>query len=268
MLLKRPGHRLPRRRPARFGRNPQVCIPPPKPRRHNPNQSPRFPIQYKRLIHNTRICAKALYPCLVPQHEDWRRSRLVIRRHHHPPQQRRHSKKLKRSRRHEVPVEPFRPFSRPVQYVRLVIRDRPVKHMILLHIIQKLRADERRSPPRLALFRIMDEYGVEPLRIRVGKRLHHHVINHAENGRRRPNSQRQRKYGNHRKSRCLPQVPHRIPNILPHRFHVHPPVRSTPASINRYFRSSKPHPSHRRGRTLSRPGRQPGSFPPVVVAGL
>ncbi len=104
--------------------------------------------------------------------------------------------------------------------------------MILVHIIQKLGPGVPAPPPGLAPFGIMDLHRIEPLRIRVRKRLHHDVIDHAENRRGRPNPQRQRKYRDRRKSRRLPQIPRRIPNILPQRFHVHPPVRSTPASIN------------------------------------
>src|SRR6266704_6815964 len=88
-----------------------------------------------------------LNPRLVSQHENRWRARLVIRRLHHPPQQRRHSQELKRSWRHKISVEALRSFSRTVQHVQVVIGDHPVKYMILLHIIQKLRPAEPPPPP-------------------------------------------------------------------------------------------------------------------------
>jgi len=137
--------------------------------------------------------------------------------------------------------------------------------MILVHIIQKLGPGVPAPPPGLAPFGIMDLHRIEPLRIRVRKRLHHDVIDHAENRRGRPNPQRQRKYRDRRKSRRLPQVPRGIPNILPQRFHMHPPVRSTPASINPFSYQShsggfKPRPYLRGGRNLSRRVGSPALF--------
>src|SRR6266566_7352223 len=95
--------------------------------------------------------------------------------------------------------------------------------MILLHIIQKLRSAERCPPAGLTPFRVMDLHGHEPLRIRVRKRLHQDVVDHAENCRGRPNSQRQRNHSHHSKSRRLSQVPQRIPQILPQCSHEHLP---------------------------------------------
>src|SRR5260370_544153 len=113
--------------------------------------------------------------------------------------------------------------------------------MILLHIIQKLRPDEHRPPPGLAPFGVMDVHRIEPLRIRVGKRLHHDVVNHAENRRGRPNPQRQRQHGNHPESRCLPQLPHCVPDVLPQRSHVCP--QSSLYLLKLLIRqSSVPHP--------------------------
>src|SRR5260370_3881852 len=147
VLLKRSRDHFRRRRPARLSGNPEVRIRAKKSGRDDTNQCSRYAIEHKRLVYNSRISTKALHPSLVPQHEYRRRSRLVIRRLYHPPHQRRHSQKLKRSRRHEVPVEALRPLSRPVQDIRLIIADRPVKHIILLQIVQKLWADEGGPPP-------------------------------------------------------------------------------------------------------------------------
>ncbi len=195
---------------------------------HDSDQRSRCPIQHKRLVQDSRIGAEILYPHFVAQHKDWRRSRLVIRRLHHSPRERWHPQKLKRPRRHDAPFVSLRSFSRPVQHIGLVIRDHPIKYVILLHIIQKLCPRVPSPSPGLAPFRVMDLHRIEPLRIRVGERLHHDVIDHAENCGGRPNPQRQRKYRDRRKSRRLPQVPQGIPDILPQRSHAHPPVRSTP----------------------------------------
>src|SRR6266478_1134511 len=235
VLLKGSSNDFSRRRPARLGRNPHVCVAPSESRRHNSNQRSRYAVQHKRLVYNCWIGAKALYPRLVAEHEHRRSPRLVIRWLHHSPEQRRHPQKLESSRCHEVPLEALRPFSRPVQHVHLVIRNHPVKHMILFHIIQKFRADECRPPSRLAPLRIMDKYRIESLRIRVREGLHKDVVHHAENRRRRSDSQRQRKYGDHRKSWRLAKVPHGMPDVVPKRLHVHPPftrspLRSTPTS--------------------------------------
>src|SRR5207245_6434789 len=52
------------------------------------------------------------------------------------------------------------------------------------------------------------------------------VVDHAENCRGRTNPQRQRNDGHNRKSGSLAQVPKRILDVLPQRFHI-PPVKST-----------------------------------------
>src|SRR5438552_11066615 len=163
VLLKRPGNNSSRRRPARLGRNPHVRIPPPKSRRHNPDQRPRYTVQYKRLIHDPRIGSKALHPRLVAQHEYRGSSRFVIGWLHHPPEERRHTQKLEGSRRDEVSIEALCPLSSPVQHVRLVIRNRSVKHMILFHVIQKLRPGVAPSPAWLTPFGVMDLDGKVPL---------------------------------------------------------------------------------------------------------
>ena len=227
-LRKRSRHNLRRHRPLRLLGNPQVRIPPPKPRRHNSNQRSGYAIQHKRLVHDSRIGAETLHPRLVAQHEHRWRPRLVIRRLHHPPQLRRHPQKLKCPRRHVVPVETLRPFSSAVQHVRVVIGDHPIKYMILLHIVQKLRPAEPRPPSGLRSFRVVNLHGHESLRIRVRKRLHQDVFNHAENRRGRPDSQRQRDHRHRRKSRSLSQIPQRIPDILPWRSHVHPQFDRSP----------------------------------------
>jgi len=138
--------------------------------------------------------------------------------------------------------------------------------MILVHIIQKLGPGVPAPPPGLAPFGIMDLHRIEPLRIRVRKRLHHDVIDHAENRRGRPNPQRQRKYRDRRKSRRLPQIPRRIPNILPQRFHVHPPSSIDPRFNQSLLRSNPTpaasNPAHTSGggRNLSRRVGSPALF--------
>src|SRR5204862_4613322 len=198
---------LARCRAAGFGWNPHVSVAPSKSRGHNPNQGSRYAVQYKRLVYNCGVGAKALHPCLVAQHKYWRRSRLVIGWLHHPPEQRRHSQKLEGSGRYVITVKALRTFTRPVQHIRLVIRNHPVKHMILFHIFQELRPGIARSPAWLTPFRVMDLDGKVPLGIRVGEGLHQNIVDNAENCRGRSNPQRQSKYGDGRKSWRPAKVP-------------------------------------------------------------
>ena len=230
-LRERPGHSGGCYGPVRLLGYPQVGVAPSKSRGHDSNQRSRYSIQHKRLVHNARIGPEVFHPSLIAQHEHWRSSLLVVRRLHHPPQQRGHPQKLKGPRRHVVPVEPQRPFSRTIQHVRVVVGNHPVKNMILLYIIYKFRPAEPRSPAGLGPLRVVDLYGHESLCIRIGKRLHQDIVNHAENRRGSTNSEGQCNDRHHRKSRRLPKVPQRVADILPQRSHSCPPARGPYAPL-------------------------------------
>src|SRR5262249_1280448 len=136
----------------------------------------------KSLVNDGGIAAETLHPRFIAEHEYRWSAGLVIRELHHPPEQCRHAQKFKRSRRDVIAVETQRPFSGTIQYIDVVVANHPVKHVILLDIVPELRAAEPRSSTGLIPFRVVDLHGHKALRIRVGKRLHHDVVDDAENG--------------------------------------------------------------------------------------
>ena len=76
----------------------------------------------------------------------------------------------------------------------------------------KLRVEE--NAPRVPDAQIAD-----PLHVRIGKRMHQHAVNHAEDGDRRADTQRQRKDRGQSKSWILHQLPQRVAEILKQTLH-------------------------------------------------
>ena len=204
-----------------FG-EPQVRIAPGEARRHDADQRARRAVQDERGIEYLGVCAEAVDPDLVAQDKDRRCARLVVGGLHHAPQKCRHAHELQRPRRHQVPVETLRPPARSVENVFVVVRDHPIKCVILLDIVEEFGPLKAGAAPRLIALRVVDLQGHQAVGIGVRERLHEHVVDHAEDRRGSSDAQRQRDHGYDGETRALCQRAHSESNVLSNRVHRNP----------------------------------------------
>src|SRR5437660_9428661 len=101
------------------------------------------------------------------------------------------SEKLEGVRRHVSAAELLRPFAVRVENVFGSASDGFFENVILLLVVEKLRHFERRAAIRTATVHVMNIKCDHALRVRIGKRIEKHVLNHAKDRGRGSNSQRE-----------------------------------------------------------------------------
>ena len=196
--------------------NPHVRAVPGKARRHDADQRPAGSIQDERRVQNRRIAVEPGHPCLVAHHEHRRRPRLVVARLHHPTVQCRHPEELERARRHERSLELLGAFSMPVHHPLAGCRDDPVERTTVFGEFQKFRRGVSLPPALLALL-ILDPRKHHALRALLGKGRQQHVVDHAENRRRRADAQAQGGDRHRREPAVSPQGAPRVSQVVPPR---------------------------------------------------
>ncbi len=176
------GERARRRIERRGGpaRDPQLGIAPRKSRRHDADQRACDSVEHEAPAEHPGVAAEAVDPGLVPHHEDGRCGRLVVGGQQHPTQQGGHAEELEGTRGDQQPLETLGPLPGGVEHVVVRAGDHAIEDAALRHVVEVLGADVEGAPAGLRLLGVVDHDRHEPLRVRVGKRLHQHVLDHAE----------------------------------------------------------------------------------------
>lgn len=125
-----------------------------------------------------------------------------------------HSEDLEGARSDEEALEPLRAFARGVQHVLVGARDHAVEHVVLLGVVEQLGAYESATAAGLVALRVVDLHRHQPLRVGIGKRLHQHVVDDAEEGGGGRNAEGERDHGHRGEPPALGEGAKGVPEVL------------------------------------------------------
>ena len=198
---------------------PHVGIAPAKAWWHDSNQSAGRPIQHKCRVDKTGIGVETVDPCLVAEDEDRRSGGLVVCRLHGAAEERGHPQEFEGARRDQAAAKTICTFTVGVEDVKSVVADGAVKHVVLRHVVQELRAAVAAAASRLVALGVMNCHRIEALRVRVWERLHEDVFDDAEDGGGGADAQGESNHGHDGEAGVLLEVSSCVEEVLPDRAH-------------------------------------------------
>ena len=169
-----------------------------------------------------------LDPHLVGHHEDRRGAGLRVVWHQRSSQDGGHAEELKGVRCRQAAGELFGAFGGRHEDVSHGAADHVVEHVILFLVLEELADLEERAAAGPRAAGIANHDRADPPRVQVGKRVEHHVVDDAEDRRRRADAERQGEHGQAGEAGAIAEGAESVPEVLPEGLHNAPSlVRGT-----------------------------------------
>ena len=187
--------------------------------RHDSDQRAGRAIEREAPAQDRGVQVEPLLPHLVAHDEDGRRSGFPVFRSQAATHLRRHAEKLEGIRRHVSAVELLGAHARSPQDILVAAAGVAAEDVVLLAELQVFRGFHVGPSAGASAIQVVNAEGGNLLGILIGKWREQHILDHAEHGGARADSERQGKNRQRRESEARTDAAHAVSQVLPQRLH-------------------------------------------------